>query len=189
MDDKNEQLQQEAARLALKVKAEEEETAEVSAKSSGGSRILRGLGKGIVYLMLAALMVYVIKPMYYEYIDASAAQEMTDAERQESMGLPLKMSKPPKGKRGAWSREELRWMAFMDIKIDEVKACVNKRNEKGTQEYNNMARDYNERCREYRYHEEDLQAVRKEVDKYSEQIKQKTREEVQAKGWDKPDKK
>ncbi|MDD6133238.1 MAG: hypothetical protein PUB49_00800 [Selenomonadaceae bacterium] len=52
-----------------------------------------------------------------------------------------------------------------------------------------MARDYNERCGEYYYKESDLKAVRLEVEKYRDQIKQKTREEVQAKGWDKPAKK
>ena len=189
MDDKNEQLQQEAERLALKVKATEEEGAEAPAKSSGGSKILRGLAKGIFCLALSLLMIHVIKPMYYQYIDASAAQEMTDGQKQEAMGLPLKMTKPPKGKKSTWSREELRWMVFMDIKLDELKACVNERNETGAQEYNKMARDYNERCGEYYYKESDLKAVRLEVEKYRDQIKQKTREEVQAKGWDKPAKK
>ncbi len=115
---------EEAAENPLE-KSTEDEAAEAPAESSGGSKILRGLAKGIFCLALSLLMIHVIKPMYYQYIDASAAQEMTDGQKQEAMGLPLKMTKPPKGKKSNWSREELRWMAFMDIKLDELKACVN----------------------------------------------------------------
>ena len=184
MDEKNEQLQQEAARLTEKVKGD---TAEPGAVEKPGlaSRMLRGFGKWVLYAVAALLVIYVIKPAIYEHMDASAAAEMTEAEKQESMGLPLKISKPPQGKSTTLNREELRWMAMMDIKLEAMRPHINQYNNKAIDEFNAMINEYNARCGEFRYRRSDLQTVRNEMEKYQEQIKQKAREEVQAKGWDK----
>lgn len=182
MDDKNEQLQQEAARLSEKVK---DETPETEAESpSFVSRLLHGIGSWMVYVMIALVVVYIVKPAIYEHMDASAAAEMTEEQKQEAMGLPLKISKPRQGA-ASLEREELRWIAMTEIKLDAMRPQINPYNGKAVDEFNAMVDEFNVRCKEYRYKRSDMQTVRNEMNKYQDQIKQKAREEVQAKGWDK----
>ncbi|SFT53108.1 hypothetical protein SAMN02910356_00935 [Selenomonas sp. GACV-9] len=186
MDDKNEQLQQEAARLSEKVKDEKPETEAES--QSFVSRLLHGVGSWLVYVMIALVVVFIVKPAIYEHMDASAAAEMTDEQKKEAMGLPLKVSKPREGA-ASLEREELRWIVMTEIKLDAMRPHINQYNGKAVDDFNAMVDEFNVRCKEYHYKRSDMQTVRNDMAKYREQIQQKAREEVQAKGWDKaPDK-
>jgi len=128
----------------------------VPAESSGSG--FRHIKKAM--LAAAALLAMLGLLVAYRTLDLGAASSVASAPNPPEPKTEPEL-RPPEGKGQRFSREYVRYCHFQEERLRVVKQQV--RGSEDIRAYNALANDYNSRCSDFFYQDEDLRLVKEEV--------------------------
>lgn len=129
------------------------------------------VGLAIVFF-LALGRLYEQKPTPKSKSTSPAKQSSIYFESQPSANYPqlpstvsqLKLETPPVGSSHVLNINQIRYCQTEKIRIEAIKTIVNDNNHTEIVRFNNLVDDYNSRCGKYKYMNDDLQTVKRELE-------------------------